>query len=142
MLRFLVTLFMCCLPKVVLAQQPIVIFGSAAQKDGGQNEALEMLPQSSQNMPDPKSEQMPAPMVKKAVSELSKKKIEPKMIEQLSPQDPPPFSIPPQVEKNKIENTLYESGDRIYDIQSYPLKDINIITEPNVDPTISTFPEY
>ena len=66
----------------------------------------------------------------------------PKEINQFAVQNPKPFSISPEKEKNQIENTLYEAGDRIYDVQSYPLKDINEITEPNIDPTITTYPEY
>lgn len=45
-------------------------------------------------------------------------------------------------EQNEIENTLYEGGNRIYDVQSFPINDIKTITEPNIDPTISTYPEY
>lgn len=63
-------------------------------------------------------------------------------INQWSPQNPKPFSISPQKEQNEIENTLYEGGNRIYDVQSFPIKDIKTITEPNIDPTISTYPEY
>ena len=48
----------------------------------------------------------------------------------------------PQEIQNKIENTLYQSGSRIYDVQSYPIKDIKEITQPNIDPTITTYPEY
>ena len=65
-----------------------------------------------------------------------------KEIDQWSAQNPKPFSISPEAQKNEIENTLYEGGDRIYDVQSFPLKDIKTITEPNIDPTISTYPEY
>ena len=63
-------------------------------------------------------------------------------INQVSEQNPPPFSQTPQSMQNKIENTLYQGGDRIYDVQSYPIKDIKEITKPNIDPTISTYPEY
>ena len=65
-----------------------------------------------------------------------------KEIHQISPQNPKPFSISPKAEQNEIENTLYEGGNRIYDIQSFPIKDLKTITEPNIDPTISTYPEY
>lgn len=63
-------------------------------------------------------------------------------IQQTSEQNPPAFSETPQELKNKIENTLYQGGDRIYDIQSYPINDIKEITEPNIQPTITTYPEY
>lgn len=63
-------------------------------------------------------------------------------INQSAPQNPAPFSETPKQEQNQIENTLYEGGNRIYDVQSYPLNDIKTITEPNIDPTITTYPEY
>lgn len=66
----------------------------------------------------------------------------PNEIHQLSAQNPKPFSISPEAEKHEIENTLYEGGNRIYDVQSFPIDDIKTITEPNINPTISTYPEY
>lgn len=37
----------------------------------------------------------------------------------------------------QIDNTLYESGNRIYDLQSYPVDDVNKVMQPNTQPTIS-----
>lgn len=48
----------------------------------------------------------------------------------------------PQKVNEEIQNTLYESGDRIYDVQSYPIKDIDKITEPNTQPTVTDYPSY
>lgn len=87
---------------------------------------------STQTMPD-QTQPQTAPLPDQTPSRI---------INQKAPQNPAPFSINPQQEKSQIENTLYEGGDRIYDVQSYPLKDINTITEPNIDPTITTYPEY
>ncbi len=89
-------------------------------------EIIEPEPQKPQKEPIPKT-------LKEAL---------PKEIHQISEQNPKPFSISPQAEQNQIENTLYEGGNRIYDVQSFPLKDIKTITTPNIDPTISTYPEY
>lgn len=55
---------------------------------------------------------------------------------QISPQDTP------QKVNQQIQDTLYESGGRIYDIQSYPAEDIGKIEAPNVQPMISTYPSY
>lgn len=44
--------------------------------------------------------------------------------------------------KNKIENTIYQSGDRLIIIQSIPLKYIKEALEPNLQPTISDFPAW
>lgn len=48
----------------------------------------------------------------------------------------------PQNINKQIQNTLYESGGRIYDIQSYPNSDIDYIEQPNVGNTITTYPAY
>lgn len=53
---------------------------------------------------------------------------------QLSPQESP------QNVNGQIQDTLYESGGRIYDVQSYPAEDIKKIEEPNLNPTITTYP--
>ena len=44
--------------------------------------------------------------------------------------------------KDKIENTIYQSGDRLIIIQSIPLKYIKEALEPNLQPTISNFPAW
>ena len=44
--------------------------------------------------------------------------------------------------KDKIENTIYQSGDRLIIIQSIPLKYIKETLEPNLQPTISNFPAW
>ena len=48
----------------------------------------------------------------------------------------------PQAEAKKIQDTIYEDDGRIYDIQSVPVQDINKVEEPNIQPTISTYPAY
>ena len=55
---------------------------------------------------------------------------------QISPQESP------QIVNQQIQNTLYESGGRIYDIQSYPATDIDKIEQPNLNKTITTYPAY
>lgn len=65
------------------------------------------------------------------------------VVNQVSEQNPKisPENSPEKV-NNEIQDTLYESGDRIYDVQSYPVKDIDKITEPNVQPTVTNYPSY
>ena len=48
----------------------------------------------------------------------------------------------PQIEAKKIQSTIYEDDGRIYDIQSVPVQDISKVEEPNIQPTISTYPSY
>lgn len=64
------------------------------------------------------------------------------IVNQTAEQDPAPFSESPEQQQNQIQNTLYQGGDRIYDVQSFPINDVKEITEPNIQPTISTYPEY
>ena len=48
----------------------------------------------------------------------------------------------PQIVNKQIQNTLYESGGRIYDIQSYPASDVDEIEKPNLNKTVTTYPAY
>ena len=127
------------------AQEPTIVFGAAQSASGTPTEALVIEPESTTPANKKKltdnSEQPTMPQPEKKLPETLHAQ-KPKEINQFAVQNPKPFSISPEKEKNQIENTLYEAGDRIYDVQSYPLKDINEITEPNIDPTITTYPEY
>lgn len=53
---------------------------------------------------------------------------------------PNPTDLNPLDYENKIENTIYQSGNRLIIIQSIPIKYINQATQPNLQPTISTAP--
>lgn len=51
-----------------------------------------------------------------------------------------PSDLNPVDYEDKIENTIYQSGDRLIIIQSIPMKYIKEAVEPNIQPTISDFP--
>ena len=53
-----------------------------------------------------------------------------------------PTDMNPLDYKDKIENTIYQSGDRLIIIQSIPIKYIKETLEPNIQPTISNFPSW
>ena len=53
-----------------------------------------------------------------------------------------PTDLNPLDYKNKIENTIYQSGDRLIIIQSIPIKYIKEAITPNIQPTISDFPAW
>ena len=132
-----IAVFLILLIFDVYAAETVDIFGSANTPSGKQTEAHFSF--KEENAPVLViNEAPPAPKQKEEKPTLP----EPKEINQFEVQNPKPFSISPQQEQNEIENTLYEGGNRIYDVQSFPLKDIKTITEPNIDPTISTYPEY
>ena len=66
-----------------------------------------------------------------------------KIVQETLPQNPKISNQEtPEVVNKQIQNTLYYSGKRIYDIQSYPASDINYIETPNLNPTITTYPAY
>lgn len=84
--------------------------------------------------------QPPAVSPVEAVSASEKR---PAAISETLPQNPSISSDEtPQKVNRQIQNTLYESGGRIYDVQSYPAEDIDKIEEPNMQPTVTTYPSY
>ena len=137
MLRVLIFVF---IPFLAIAADNVEIYGAAQTSNGKETTAEFSFPEENvEIVPIVEKENVPS----QAQNILQKASVEKlKEVHQISPQNPKPFSISPQAEQNKIENTLYEGGNRIYDVQSFPLKDIKTITEPNLDPTISTYPEY
>ena len=44
--------------------------------------------------------------------------------------------------QNKIENTIYQDGTRLLDVQSIPIKDIQKALTPNIQPTVSNYPAW
>ena len=84
--------------------------------------------------------QPPAVSPVEAVSASEKR---PAVISETLPQNPSISSDEtPQKVNRQIQNTLYGSGGRIYDVQSYPAEDIDKIEEPNIQPTVTTYPSY
>ena len=130
-----------------LAQSPTVVYGESETAPGVWDSYLVEQPENAPNPlgnPIPVEENTdPINVAGPQTESETMHNIAPlNEINQNATQDPAPFSESPTQEQNQIENTLYEGGNRIYDVQSFPLKDIKTITEPNVDPTITTYPEY
>ncbi len=64
-------------------------------------------------------------------------------VKQTSSQNPPiSKENSPEKVNDEIQNTLYESGGRIYDVQSYPDDDIKKIEQPNIPQAITNYPAY
>lgn len=131
------------------AQSPTVVYGASETAPDTPDSYLLIQPKDSPNplgnpipdeMNDVQSDSQNLPMATQ--SQQSDKAAPINEINQSEAQNPPPFSQSPEQEQNQIENTLYEGGNRIYDVQSYPINDVKTITEPNIDPTITTYPEY
>ena len=135
----------------VNAQTPTIVYGAS---ETAPNEPDSYLLEQPSNAPNPLGNPIPefVPQNQETATNIAGPENAPQTsaskpqidgeINQAEPQNPAPFSQSPEEEQNQIENTLYEGGNRIYDVQSYPLKDIKTITEPNIDPTITTYPEY
>ena len=131
------------------AQSPTVVYGASETAPDTPDSYLLIQPKDSPNplgnpIPDEMNDVQPdsqnLPMATQ--SQQSDKAAPINEINQSEAQNPSPFSQSPEQEQNQIENTLYEGGNRIYDVQSYPINDVKTITEPNIDPTITTYPEY
>jgi hypothetical protein len=142
--------FITLLSTSAYSQNPTVVYGASELPDKTHDSVVLVQPENAQNpLGNPivapenvyNTESLAVEQVSSENNDLqqSDKSVS---IQQTSEQNPPAFSETPQELKNKIENTLYQGGDRIYDIQSYPINDIKEITEPNIQPTITTYPEY
>ena len=134
----------------VNAQLPTVVYGQSQLPDGKKDTVLLVQPENTPNpLGNPIVDNNIATSQNEVNSINAAKQEKPQIsnqnsnqINQISLQNPPPFSETPQDLNNKIENTLYQDGNRIYDIQSYPIKDIDKITEPNINPTSTDDPDY
>lgn len=165
MIKIIAAILFITLP--VSAQSPTVVFGASEDAPGHPDQYLLIQPKDSPNplgdpIVDPAQQEFSNPddavmpenkplTNDSAINEQPTTIFNPQeqsgkehnnVIKQTAPQNPKPFSESPEQQENQIQNSLYEGGNRIYDVQSYPLKDIKTITEPNVQPTITTYPEY
>lgn len=144
--------FICLYSTITHAQTPTVVFGASelpnhepdsflvVQPEGAPNPLGNPIVTVPQNNISPDKEQNQDLNQSNNVSDVQN--LNQNQIEQISEQNPQPFSSTPEQLQNKIENTLYQGGNRIYDIQSFPVKDIKEITKPNIQPTITDYPDY
>ena len=131
------------------SEQPTVIYGEAENANGTFNEmTVEQAADAQNPFCNPIVNELPygkpALEVEKGKSlppapELGKSPVN--VVSQTSGQNPEisPQNSPEQMQ-NEIQNTLYESDDRIYDLQSYPDNDINQIE--NRGNAVTNYPEY
>lgn len=129
--------------------QPTVIYGEAENANGTFNEmTVEQAADAQNPFGNPIVNELPygkrVPEGEKGkplppAPELGKSPVN--VVSQTSGQNPEisPQNSPEQMQ-NEIQNTLYESDDRIYDLQSYPDNDINQIE--NQGNAVTNYPEY
>ncbi len=134
----------------VSSSQPTIVYGAAENKNGQKNEVIVEQPASGGNplgnpivIPEANGQEQKVSGSETTPSVNSEIKKSVSEINEVTSQNPKisPENTPQKMD-NEIQNTLYESGNRIYDIQSYPVKDINDITEPNVDNEVVNYPIY
>lgn len=145
----LTALLLYILPFTVMAQSPTptVVFGQSQTAKGKEDSFLIVQPADGGNplgnpivTPIEQTSPLRTPTAQRTPIDQAQEPTD--VISQSAAQDPAPFSETSAQQQNQIQNTLYQGGDRIYDVQSYPIKDIKTITEPNIQPTITTYPEY
>lgn len=134
--------------------EPTEIIGSAATPDGERNEITVEQPQ---NAPNPFGYVAPNEEYKSLLTEEQEEAAS-------APQQKPQSTAPqtnPQINKlisqsstvnptdmnplhyqNQIENTIYQDGNRLIDVQSIPLKDISAAVQPNIQPEITDYPAF
>jgi len=129
------------------ADAPVVVFGSANEGNGQRDSVL--LEQNSDENPlgnpvqlaEPDNQETPQATQQVAPVEPTQMTNQPERVQENLPQNPqlsPQES--PQIVNKQIQDTLYESGGRIYDVQSYPTSDIDYIEKPNLNQAITTYP--
>ena len=129
--------------------QPTEIIGSAATPDGGRNQITVEQPEFSPNpfgyiAPTQDAPHIiePAPPINATSLKTQQENTPQPIISQLSTTNPKEMSQNPLDYQDKIENTIYQDGNRLLDVQSIPIKDINTALTPNIEPTVSTYPAW
>lgn len=136
---------------------PTEIIGSAATPDGGRNEIFVEQPENAQNPfgPPPPAETLTnnsnietlntnppetnqEPLNSQSPHQQETPNIPTPLVNQSAEVNPTDMN--PLDYKNQIENTIYQSGDRLIDVQSIPLKDISTAVQPNLQPEITNYP--
>lgn len=129
------------------ANTPVVVFGSANEGNGRRDSVL--LEQNNEENPlgnpiqlvEPDNQETPQTTQQSDPVEPKQMINSPVMVQENLPQNPQLSSQEsPQIVNKQIQDTLYESGGRIYDVQSYPVSDIDYIERPNLNQAITTYP--
>ena len=134
--------------------QPTEVYGAANTPNGGQNTVTVEQPKNMQNpfgyiAPEETTPQETSTTTTVTTNSTSSQtpstapqnipsaKLLANQLATVNPTDMNPLDY-----KDKIENTIYQAGDRLVIIQSIPIKYIKEATEPNIQPTINDFPSF
>ena len=131
--------------------QPTEVIGSAATPDGARHNITVFQPNNLENPFGYIAPEQYVPlqvignnptMPPQTSSSTTTSTAPIQLITQTSTTNPQDMSQNPLDYQNKIENTIYQSGNRLIDVQSVPIKDINTALTPNIQPTISDYPAW
>ena len=122
--------------------EPTKIIGSANTPEGQRKEVIVEQPYNSSNpfgyiAPENNTTTQNTNNAQISLQQTSAQNMITTQSSSVNPRDMNPLHY-----KDKIENTIYQSGDRLIIIQSIPLKYIKEALEPNIQPTISDFPAW
>lgn len=138
--------------------EPTEVMGTAATPNGNRKEVTVFQPENMENpfgyvAPTPEggptvingdaplnsdeTQSPPAP-----IENTGSSAIPVPLVSQEATTNPLDMSNNPLDYQDKIENTIYQSGNRLIDVQSVPIKDINKALTPNIQPTISDYPAF
>ena len=126
---------------------PTVVFGEAATAAGKFDEAVVVQPDNAPNplgspiveVPDSSA---PTAAIAKAKAKAEASAVLPKQIKAQTTEQNPSVSpqFTPEDLKNEMQNEIYESGNRVYDVQSYPADDLPTIEKQQK--AVTNYPEY
>lgn len=119
------------------------VFGEAQTPDGSANEFLVEQPQDSGN---PLGNPITGIAPVNAQNNAENVQIQPATtrseVVQNSLQNPSISQMTPEQMGNEIQNKLYQEGNRVYDVQSYPVADFETINQNGQDEAITNYPAY
>jgi len=155
--KYLIFGFFLIFAEGLSAQEPTIVFGEAEKPNGGKNIMMLEQPEDAPNPlgnpiyapnTDPSENQdpdiLPADKNINLQPSSAEENAQPSnVITENLPVDPAiSAQTLPQEEAKKIQNTIFQRGNRIVDVQSIPIPDIDKVEEPNLQPAITTYPDY
>ena len=150
--KYLIFGFFLFFQNIAFAQEPTIVFGKAATPDGQSDAFILEQPENSPNplgnpIVAPDNQNSPAvastntPSSKENTTETQNNNSPVNVINQSLPADPQPSAeYTLQKEDSMIQNTIYRGSDRLYDIQSIPLNELDKINVQGLEPNLTTYP--
>jgi len=150
--KYLIFGFFFLYSNLCLAQTPTIVFGEAATPHGGTDTLLLEQPE---NGPNPLGNPIVLPQEEQSLTNTTTKnqilnkndtnqpdaEASQNTITQNLPANPQPSAqYTLQKEDSMIQNTIYRGADRLYDIQSIPLKELDKINVQGLEPDLTTYP--